>query len=124
MTTFHNIDYFSINFEAVQGDGIDSTFQVKKWDATLQDWVAFDLTGKCIDMQIRRQDGLLIKDWHSCVSPAQIIINTSYLTLLDDDGIMDAGLHNYDIQYRDNTGSIVPHAFMRGYFWITKQVTV
>jgi len=123
MTTFHNIDYQTLNFEAVQGDGINFIFDAQIWDVTTGAWIDFDLSGLCVDMQVRRQDGLLLKDWHSCPSPAEILVSGHTVQIVDDSGIMEAGFHNTDIQYRDPADN-VPHTFVRGLFKVTKQVTV
>ena len=114
MTTFYNIETVKVDLEATQGDTILFSFNI-----TLSD-VAFDLTGYKVRMQVRRKDGILLKDWRSDVSPADITI-TADLLEFNTDGFTDYGIYNYDIQATSMAGKVI--TLMTGEFVVKKQFT-
>jgi hypothetical protein len=114
MPTIYNIETVKTNLEATQGDTILFSFNV-----TLND-VAFDMTGYQARMQVRRKDGLLIKDWMSYVSPADITI-TADLLEFNTAGFTDYGIFNYDLQVTTPAGTVM--TLMAGEFVVKKQFT-
>jgi len=114
---------------AVKGDAIDIVFFVNseliatghkfyvQANEAPEDGSPF--TASSLRMQVRRKDGLLLKDWTSGVSPADITIATGSFRLTDDDGFLEAGFFDYDIQETTENLTI-----MRGIFYVEKETTV
>jgi len=73
-------------------------------------------TPATLRMQVRRKDGLLLKDWISGASPADIVIGAGSFHLTDD-GFDEAGFFDYDVQDADFT-------IMRGTFYVEKETTL
>jgi hypothetical protein len=115
MPIFYNIEPFKTDLHAVQGDKIVYSFNV-----TVNE-VAFDMTGYRAEMQIRRKDGLLLKNWSSGVSPADIVITTDILDF-NADGFLESGIFDYDLQIVNiSTGDIM--TIMYGQQIVQKQFT-
>lgn len=110
MTLFYNIEYEGADLIFVEGDPIDMTFSVDENDA------AYPLTGKTINMQVRRLDGLLLKDMTSTGSPCGITIIGNTFNIYCE-GFDERGLFEYDIEVV-GVGTI-----MRGYAVVKKQIT-
>lgn len=113
MTLYFNIEYESADLVFVEGDAIDMTFTVDENDA------AYPLTGKQMQMQVRRLDGLLLKDMTSIGSPCGITIidNTFHIYC---EAFQESGLFKYDIEVIDGTDIMT---IMRGYALVRKQTT-
>lgn len=135
MTTLYNTYPAKINLFAVQGDGIDMEFYVnyesltsagKKFYIELNtspsSGVPFFMTSA--RLQVRRKDGLLIKDWISGVSPADIVldlISGGYCHLTDVNGFEESGFFDYDLEVDNGMGYIT---IMTGVWKVKKQITI
>jgi len=70
-------------------------------------------------IQVRRYDNLLLKDWISGASPADIVISTGSFHLIDADGFDQAGWFDFDVQETTENLTI-----MRGTFYVEKETTI
>jgi hypothetical protein len=134
MTFLYNIDPARIDLFAVEGDAInmefniyeESTLTAHKFYAALN---LFPSTGTAFNMQaarmqVRRKDGLLIKDWISGTSPADITLDPSspgWVLLFDQSGFTESGYFDYDFQIDNGAGFMT---IMTGHFWVKKQITI
>ena len=108
-------------------DVIDMTFFVErtldgvgqKFYSTLNiapdEAVSYSMTS--ISMRVKRQDGLVIKEWISGVSPSNIVCDGSNFHLYDDAGIGESGYFDYEV--KDETRGIV---IIRGKIWSRKNI--
>jgi hypothetical protein len=122
MTTLSNTDPARIDLYAVKGDVIDMTFHVNsegnKFYVGLDDpadGTAHNLGA--LQIQVRRKDGLKIKEWLSGVSPSDIVVNGNEFRLVDD-GFDESGFFDYDVE-EDSSRCI-----MRGTFHVEKEITI
>lgn len=107
MPTIYNTEPAQVDLFALQGDTIDMSFYVnyeltslaKKFYVNLNtapvNGTAYPL--HTLEIQVRRKDGLLIKDWLSGISPSDIVITSSHFDLYDADGFLESGAFDYDI---------------------------
>jgi len=126
MTIISNTAPDRSSLHAVKGDSIDLTLYVNseitatgrkfyvQADQAPASGSAYAMTA--LHMQVRRKDGLLIKDWVSGVSPSDIVIGSGYFHLTDD-GFDQSGFFDYDVQ--DDNFTI-----MRGTFYVEKETTL
>lgn len=131
MTTFLNTEPANIDLEFVQGDIIDMEFFInellsstsRKFYASLNsapgDGSAFLMTD--LNLQVRRKDSLLIKDWISGVSPSDIVISTGQFHLSDDVGFSEDGFFDYDLKCDNGIGEFT---IMKGNVKVNKQITL
>ena len=134
MPTIYNTEPAKVDLEAIQGDSIYMNFQVtmEALSSGYKFYVesifvpssGIDFHMDTLQMQVRRQDGVLVKDWYSGVSPAAISINPfvdGEFEINDIDGFLEAGYFNYDLQMQDSGSNIT---IMRGKFTVRKQYTI
>jgi len=129
MTVIKNTAPDRSNLFAVKGDAIDMTLYVNSEISTTGRifYVRAGLapengslyTPTSLRMQVRRKDGLLLKDWISGTSPSDIVIGTGYFHLTDPDGFLESGFFDFDIQETTENFTI-----MRGTFYVERETTV
>lgn len=117
MPIFYNIDYFKADLVVIQGDTIVFSFQV-----TIND-LPFDLSPFVVSMQVRRKDGLLIKDWSSIGLTPAITISTDIFDIWTD-GFADIDTLDYDVQVKDPGIGGISLTIMSGTLFVKKQHTV
>jgi hypothetical protein len=127
----YNIEPAQIDLFAIQGDTIDMTLYVtneltangRKFFiqaySNSENGTAHDL-GQLI-MQVRRKDGLLIKEWYSNVSPESILISGNTFYIYDQDGFDESGLFDFSIE--ENEGGKY-HCIATGQFYVKKEITI
>jgi hypothetical protein len=129
----YNIETAKADIEATEGDSINLNFRVTAEILStglkvhtlsynippLGTLIHLD----SLQIQVRREDGVLLKNWYSGVTPANIIINPLADGDFDilDNGFMESGFFNYDCQV--NTGSEI-FTLMAGKFHVKKQITI
>lgn len=113
---------------ANEGDAIDLTFHVSRtvdgygehfYTALNQapdDGVAYNLTD--VTIRVRRKDRLLIKEWLTGISPADIVCSVATFHLTDDTGFEECGAFDYEVEDTARNVTII-----YGEFWVKKQVT-
>ena len=121
-----NTDPAKIDLFAVEGDALDMTIYInyeligegRKFYArgNFEPYDGIPYVLATLHLQVRRKDGLLIKDWISGVSPADIIITGGHFTLTDE-GFLESGVFDYDLSDGDFT-------IMRGEWFVKKQITI
>jgi hypothetical protein len=137
MTTIFNTDPARIDLEATQGDSIYMEFYVnlgisptvaQKFYTTVNiaptEGVPFYIYE--VIMQVRRKDGLLLKDWTSVGSPADILLDMvdgGYMGLFDPDGFLESGEFDYDVKVYTDAILTQLITIMRGSFTVKKQIT-
>jgi len=116
------------NIRVVKGDAIDLTFHVARvLDGLGQTFytalnqapdygIAYTVTN--ITIRVRRKDGLLIKEWLTGVSPADIVCTGATFHLTDDIGFEQSGMFDYQVEDTVNNVTIIS-----GYFWVEKEIT-
>jgi hypothetical protein len=127
MTVISNSAPERSSLHAVKGDAIDlelfvnseliSTgrkFYVQALSAP-DDGIPY--TAISLQIQVRRKDGLLLKDWISGVSPSDIVIGAGSFHITDADGFGEAGFFDFDVQDSEFT-------IMSGTFYVEKETTV
>jgi hypothetical protein len=74
-----------------------------------------------LKMQIRRKDGVLLKEWLSASSPAEITINpiADGEFNISDSGFSESGFFDYDLQCENGTDIFT---IMKGTFLINKKI--
>jgi hypothetical protein len=132
MTILYNTDPAVVDIYAVKGDTIDMRFHInyeliptgKKFYACLNSNHSFGgiYNLGALNMQVRRKDGLLLKDWLSGISPTDIVISGNIFHLFDADGFLESGHFNYDVSEFDGVSGF--KTIMRGSFWVEKEITV
>ena len=120
MTLVYNIESAHIDIIFKQGDTINKSFDVYKWDDILQDWVLFDMTGMQLDIKFRRKDGLLVKNFSSAGIGAAITIIATAYNLYEIAGFSFADVLDYDVQCIDGTDIFT---FQYGEAKVKKQIT-
>jgi hypothetical protein len=135
MTTLYNIDPARIDLYAVQGDAIDMEFYINAESLSTAMWKFYVELGNApatgvpfyiysARLQVRRKDGLLIKDWYSGVSPADIVLDLifgGYCHLTDINGFGESGFFDYDLQFDNGYGFMT---VMSGTWKVKKQITI
>ena len=135
MPTIYNTEPAKVDLFAIQGDAIDMEFYVNATSSQLAMWKFYVEVNNppadgvpyyiyCARMQVRRKDGLLLKDWQSCVTPADITIDPvygGYLHLEDIGGFLESGFFDYDLQVDNGYGIFT---IMAGSFVVKKQYTM
>ena len=129
---FYNTDPARVDLFSVKGDTIDMVFHVnyemiatgKKFYVSMNaaPTGGAPYTLGAIEIQVRRKDLLLLKDWLSGVSPSDIVISGNQFHLFDADGFLESGHFDYVVQEFDGV-----HGFkciMRGSFHVEKEITV
>lgn len=58
----------------------------------------------CVRFRVRRKDGLLLKEWLSCVSPSELVVTAGLISVLDEDGFDQSGLFDYDVCVNNGEG--------------------
>lgn len=113
---------------ANEGDAIDLTFYVARivdglgqrfytaLNQSPDDGVAYNLTD--VTIRVRRKDRLLIKEWTTGVSPADIVCSGATFHLTDVAGFEESGAFDYEVEDTARNVTII-----YGEFWVKKQVT-
>lgn len=132
MTMLCNTDPAAVDIYAVKGDTIDMHFYInyeliptgKKFYASLNtnpsSGSIYNLGA--LNMQVRRKDGLLLKDWLSGISPTDIVISGNTFHLFDADGFFESGHFDYDVSEFDGISGF--KTIMRGSFHVEKEITI
>jgi hypothetical protein len=133
MPIIYNIEPAKIDLFAIQGDSIHMDFfvNVELTSLSRKFYLTVNIapsTGTpfhidSLHLQVRRKDGLLLKDWISGISPSDIVINPSadgQFSLYDVDGFLESGLFDYDLQV--DTGAEI-FTLMTGNCIVKKQIT-
>jgi hypothetical protein len=129
----YNIEPARVDIEATEGDSINLNFQVTA--EVLSTGIKVHVLSystpplgtlihlNSLRMQVRRKDGLLLKDWYSGVSPATILINPLDDGEFDvhDDGFLESGFFDYDVEV--DTG-VETFTLMSGMFHVKRQFTI
>ena len=131
MTILYNTEPAKVDLYAVRGDTLDMHFCInnelietgKKYYVSMN---SNPLIGSPYDLgslhiQVRRKDGLLIKDWLSGVSPSDIVVNDNQFHLFDTDGFLESGHFDYDVEEYDGVSGF--KCIMRGSWHVEKQIT-
>jgi hypothetical protein len=128
----YNTEPAKVDLYAVKGDTLDMHFHVnyelistgKKYYVSLNSDPSsgsnYDLGA--LHIQVRRKDGLLIKDWLSGVSPSDIVISGNEFHLFDADGFLESGHFDYDVEEFDGVSGF--KCIMRGSFHVEKEITI
>ena len=130
MTLIYNTEPANVDLVSVQGDAINMEFFVNELlTATSKKYYAninsapeegSPFTMASLHMQVRREDGLLLKDWISGVSPSDIVISAGQFDLFDIDGFIGNGFYNYDLKCDNGSGEFT---IMSGLFRVIKKIT-
>jgi hypothetical protein len=104
-------DWAEINVELVQGKDIDLTYSITS------DGVAYDLTGKQLDMKVINEHGTVVKTW-STTGAAAITIAVSSVNILDTTGFVDWGFFTGELINNTDDETL---AFFE--FNVAKQIT-
>lgn len=131
MTMLYNTDPAPVDITVVRGDTIDMTFHVtvdlialaRKFYVTLNGDPAEGSANNLNDLriQVRRKDGLLLKEWLSGVSPSNIIVTNNTYHLYDPDGFLESGHFDYEVEEHDSDGYF---CIQRGSWWVKKEITI
>jgi|GEM_PF-2476440 len=135
MTMIYNTEPAEIDIFAIQGDMIDIEFYINANSLPWSMWKFFvEVNNVPIEgvpffmyslrMQVKRKDGLLLKDWRSSISPADITVDLiygGYAHLVDSLGFLESGVFDYDLKCNNGSGEFT---IMRGQWQIKKQVTI
>jgi hypothetical protein len=133
MPILYNIEPARIDLQATQGDSINMNFRVtaEVLSTGVKVYVQqYNIPAlgtlihlDSVQMQVRSKDSLLLKDWYSGVTPANILINplaNGDFDLVDSDGFLESGFFDYDVQVDDGTDIFT---IMSGTFYVKKQIT-
>jgi len=124
MTLVYNTEPAKIDIFAIQGDALDMTFYVNsellatgrkfyvQQESSPDEGTAHSLGPLLI--QVRRKDYLLVKEWISDISPADIVITSNAFHLTDADGFLEPGVFDYAVQDTDK-------CIMQGEFFVKKK---
>jgi hypothetical protein len=138
MTTIFNTEPARIDLEATQGDSIYMEFYVNMGiSQTVAQKFYTTVNIPPVDgsplyiydvlMQVRRKDGLLLKDWISAGSPSDItldMIDGGYIGLFDADGFLESGEFDYDVKVYTDALNTQLVTIMSGSFTVKKQITI
>jgi hypothetical protein len=128
----YNTEPAKIDLYVVKGDTIDIHFHInyelistgKKFYASLNSdpvsGISYNLGA--LEIQVRRKDSLLLKDWLSGVSPSDIVVSGNQFHLFDADGFFESGYFDYDVSEFDGISGF--KTIMRGSFHVEKQITI
>ena len=109
----YNVQYSENDIEIVRNDTIDISYSV-----TLNG-VAYDMTGKQVDMKIKDSSGTTIKTLSSAgVSPAITISISTFR--VQTTALTTAGTYRYDVQL--TSGSTV-NTIQRGNIYVVEDIT-
>lgn len=109
----YNVQYDETDIEIVRNDTIDLSYSVAL------NGVAYDMTGKQIDMKIKNDAGTTIKTLSSAgASPAITISTTTFR--VQTTAMTTAGIYRYDIQL--TSGSTVM-TIQRGNIFVVEDIT-
>ena len=133
MPMIYNTQPAEIDFFAIQGDMIDMEFYINATSLPWSMWKFFVEVNNApaegieffmysLRMQVKRKDGLLLKDWQSGVSPADIVVDLIYggYAHLTDSGFLESGVFDYDLKCNNGSGEFT---IMRGQWQVKKQIT-
>jgi len=132
MTMLYNTEPANVNLVATKGDTLDMHFYVnyeltvtgKKFYVSLNssptEGTAYNLGA--LNVQVRRKDNLLIKDWLGAVSPADIVVSGNEFHLFDADGFLESGLFDYAVQEFDGVSGF--KTIISGSWWVKKEITI
>jgi hypothetical protein len=134
MTLIYNTEPAKVDIFAIQGDAIDLEFYINATSLPLSMWTFLVQLNNppaegvpyymySLRMQVRRKDGLLLKDWQSGISPADIVLDLifgGYAHLTDSVGFLESGHFDYDLQVDNGYGVFT---IMTGSWIIKKQIT-
>jgi len=134
MTMLYNIEPAKVDLQATEGDAIDMEFYINCTSTQLSMWKFYvTLVNPPAEgvsyymysarMQVRRKDGLLLKDWLSGISPADIVLDMiygGYAHLNDLTGFLESGVFDYDLQVDNGQGIFT---IMTGQWLVKKQIT-
>jgi hypothetical protein len=109
----HNVKYDVADISVVRNDTIDLSYSVKL------NGVAYDMTGKQIDMVIKDSSGTAVKTLSTIGTSPAITISTSTLRV-QTSAIIIAGKYKYDIQL--TSGSTVM-TIQKGIIIVEEDVT-
>jgi hypothetical protein len=135
MTMIYNIEPAKINLHCTEGDAIDIEFYINATSTILSMWKFYvTVNNPSVEgvpyymysarMQVKRKDGLLLKDWNSGISPADIVLDLiygGYAHLNDLTGFLESGVFDYDFQIDNGSGIFT---IMTGQFIVKKQITL
>jgi len=85
------------NIVVKKGDTVKYSYNVTKWDETLQEYVPYIMTGMTIDIHVRRADGLLLKHWTTSGGVPTITITVDVYDVYADP-FTETGMFYYDVQ--------------------------
>lgn len=120
MTLYYNHKPSVDNLVFKVGDTIDFSFDVYYWDEATETWLPYTLTGKQIDIQFRRFDGLLVKSFStSGLLPAITTSGYNYVCYSQDVFTVPDKLE-YDVQIIDGSDVVT---VQEGFAAINKQIT-
>jgi hypothetical protein len=134
MTLIYNTEPAKVDLFAIQGDAINFEFYINCTALSLSMWKFYvEVNNPPLDgvpyymytarMQVRRKDGLLLKDWQSGISPADIVLDLifgGYAHVTDLTGFLESGIFDYDLQVDNGQGIFT---IMIGTFIVKKQIT-
>jgi hypothetical protein len=134
MPIIYNIEPAKVDLFAVQGDIIDMEFYINADSLSSAMWKFFVNVNNApsdgipfymysLRMQVKRKDGLLLKDWLSGVSPADIVVDLifgGYAHLTDSLGFLEPGIFDYDLKCDNGSGEFT---IMKGTWIVEKQIT-
>lgn len=130
----YNIEPAKVDLLATQGDAINIEFYINATSPSLSMWKFFVAVNNppadgvpyymySARMQVRRKDGLLLKNWLSGISPADITLDLlfgGYAHLNDLTGFLESGFFDYDFQVDNGSGIFT---IIKGNFIVEKQIT-
>ncbi len=133
MPILYNTDPAKVDLFAIQGDAIYMDFYINSivTSSANKFYTSLNIAPSegtpyfinALRMQVKRKDGLLLKDWRSDISPADILLDMvygGYAGLFDQTGFLESGEFDYDLQC--DTGSGI-FTIMTGQFFVKKQIT-
>ena len=96
MNTIYNVKADEVNIIVIKGDTPDISFSVDLNAAT------YDLTGKQLDMKVKKFDGTVVKTLSSVGASPAITISADTFNIKTT-AFSDAGTFKYDIQITSGT---------------------
>lgn len=102
MNLIYNIEFVNEAWIFKQGDTVNLSRKITRYDPTSGTYVAFDMTGMTIDIWVRRLDGLILKKWTTTGTSPTITIATDTFTVYDT-GFTESGHFKADVQITDGS---------------------
>ena len=111
--TAYNVQAAQVDIIVTEGDTINMTFSVTEND------VAYDMTGMTIEIDVRKNNGTLIRTFSTTV--ASVVITVDQFTIVSVTPFSTAGRYKYDVQVTDGTEILT---IMKGNFIVQREVTL